>query len=169
MITLPLLNARLDPLDLLLLGLGYQLSYLSHHQQEDYLALIKNKTKTIQFVSDDGMARYYVFDNGSFRQQMGKADSSDVIIRFSDSMEGAKTLLKGSTALMQAVQEGRLTITGDPKLVLWLGHIIKYATKLPKRYDPYLKDAKSHINKARPTLDKIRQAVKKSYSTLKHK
>lgn len=156
-----LFNVRPNLLDLMLFGIGHRLSYLSQNPNDDYLTLVDGKQKTLQFVSADGVARYYFFDNGKFEQTMGKADSSDVIIHFKDSRLGAKLLLKDTKALMQAVQEGDITITGDIKLVLWFGQIAKHACTLPEHYRPYIDRAKPYLKKVRPALLRLTDTLKR--------
>lgn len=141
--------------------MGHHLSYLSDNPNDDYLTLVSGKQKTIQFVSGDGVARYYVFDDGKFEQKLGKADTSDVIIHFTDSTKGSKLLLKDSKTLMQAVQDGTVVVTGDVKLVLWFGQIAKYACTVPERYRPYIDRAKPYLDKVAPTLSHLKDTLKR--------
>lgn len=165
MITLPFLDVQLNALDGLLAGLGYRLIALSNSHDDAFLKLIRNRAITLQFLSDDGVARYYEFNHGSIRQARGQAAHADLTITFTDSLAGAKLLAKADVAaLMSAIQDGQMRVTGDYKLVLWFASIAKQAVALPENYQHYLEQAKPYAQQvsafAQKTLLSIRQKMR---------
>lgn len=158
--TIPILNVQTNALDALLAALGYRLSYLAKQgNDESFNKLLQNKNAILQFSSTDGVARYFRFQDGKVIQTQGTADTSDLIISFKNSTAGAKLLLKGDTAaLMSAIQDGEVVVTGDFKLILWFASLAKLAVKIPDEYKPYLHKAKPYLNKAKTLLTKIKNS-----------
>lgn len=146
--TVPILDVQLNSLDMLLFGVGWRLGHLAEHDQ-DFLTLINNKDVVLQFLSQDGVARFYTIHQNKIRQNLGTADHAHLTITFKDSLTGAKLLAKGDTAaLMSAIQAGQMTVTGDYKLVLWFASLTKHIAKVPDKYAPYLNQAKPYLKKA---------------------
>ncbi|MDO4251243.1 MAG: hypothetical protein Q4C68_07010, partial [Moraxella sp.] len=132
MIVIPLINVKLNPLDALLTAVGYRLISLSKSDNDAFLALIADKTVTLQFASNDGVARFYVFRQGVISQHLGVHDAPDLTITFKDSLTGTKLLAKADIAtLMHAVQDGDMIVAGDYKLMLWFASLAKHLGKLP--------------------------------------
>lgn len=156
MFHLPIINVKANPLDAMLYALGLRLSYLSKHKNNPaYEALVANKEVAIQFVSADGVARYYRFVDGCFGQAAGTAKHADLTIEFASSITGAKLLGKASVPdLMSAVQNGDVKINGDYKLVLWFASVAKHALELPDNYKSYLEQAKPYVQLAKPYAQK---------------
>lgn len=151
MFTVPVLDIKSDPLDVLLAVIGYRLSMLADSNDEDVKALFADRKVTIELASDESdVARYYRFDNGQFSQHSGHAEKADLTINFKDSMTGAKLLTKGDLpAFMTAVQEGNLSIEGDYSLMMWFNKLAKHIVPtIPEEYKPYIQKAKPYAYKA---------------------
>ena len=151
MFTVPVLNIKSDPLDVLLAVVGYRLSMLADSDNEDVKALFANRKVTIEIASDESnVARYFRFDNGQFSQHSGHAEKADLTINFKDSMTGVKLLTKGDLpAFMTAVQEGNLSIEGDYSLMMWFNKLAKHIVPpIPEEYKPYIQKAKPYAYKA---------------------
>ncbi|WP_114799878.1 hypothetical protein U0021_07150 [Moraxella canis] len=151
MFTLPIINVKTDPLDALLAAIGLRLQNLAKTRDNDsFNHLVKDKSVCIQFTAPD-VERYYRFENGHFGQTMGKAQHPDLTIDFKNSMTGAKLLTKGDVAaLMTAIQDGDVKVTGDYKLVLWFAGIAKQAATIPEEYRGYIEQAKPLVEAAKP-------------------
>lgn len=151
MFTVPVLNIKSDPLDVLLAVIGYRLSMLADSDNEEFKALLDDKKVTIEIASEAAdVARYYQFDNGQFSQHSGHADSADLTINFKDSMTGVKLLTKGSLPdFMTAVQEKKLSIEGDYSLMMWFNKLSKHIVPtIPEELQPHLDRAKPYTYKA---------------------
>ena len=151
MFTVPVLDIKSDPLDVLLAVIGYRLSMLADSANEDFKTLIADRKVTIEIASTEtDVARYYSFDNGAFSQHSGHAKKADLTINFKDSMTGVKLLTKGSLpAFMTAVQEGNLSIEGDYSLMIWFNKLAKHIVPtVPEEYKPYVEKAKPYAYKA---------------------
>lgn len=151
MFTVPVLNIKSDPLDVLLAVVGYRLSMLADSDNEDVKALFANRKVTIEIASDESnVARYFRFDDGQFSQHSGHAEKADLTINFKDSMTGVKLLTKGDLpAFMTAVQEGNLSIEGDYSLMMWFNKLAKHIVPpIPEEYKPYIQKAKPYAYKA---------------------
>ena len=118
MFTVPVLDIKSDPLDVLLVVVGYRLSMLADSDNEEFQQLLADRQVVIEIASEEAdIARHFSFDNGQFEQKSGAAEKADLTIKFKDSMTGVKLLTKGSLpAFMTAVQEGKLSIEGDYSL-----------------------------------------------------
>ncbi|HCN18418.1 MULTISPECIES: SCP2 sterol-binding domain-containing protein [Psychrobacter] len=151
MFTVPVLDIKSDPLDVLLAVIGYRLSMLADSNDEDVKALFADRKVTIELASDESdVARYYRFDNDQFSQHSGHAEKADLTINFKDSMTGVKLLTKGDLpAFMTAVQEGNLSIEGDYSLMMWFNKLAKHIVPtIPEEYKPYIQKAKPYAYKA---------------------
>ena len=128
MFTVPVLDIKSDPLDVLLAIVGYRLSMLADSDNEEFKALLADRNVTIEIASQESdIARYFTFDNGQFSQRSGHAEKADLTISFKDSITGVKLLTKGSLpAFMTAVQEGNLSIEGDYSLMMWFNKLAKH-------------------------------------------
>lgn len=167
MFTIPILDVKTDPLDAVLYGLGLRLSSLVGGDNTEFNKLLADKQIAIQFVSGD-VGRYYRFVDGHFGQAGGIAKHSDLTIEFKDSLTGVKLLGKGDiSALMSAIQDGDVKITGDYKLVLWFAGVVKHATTVPEAYKSYVEQAKPYINKAKPYISKTKPYAKQAVSLFK--
>lgn len=156
MFTIPVLDIKSDPLDVLLAVVGYRLSMLACSDNEEVQALLADRQATIELSSEEtGVARYYVFNNGEFSQHSGHADEPSLSIKFKDSMTGVKLLTKGNIAgFMTAVQEKKLTIEGDYSLMMWFNKLAKHIVPtVPEELDPYLQRAKPYAYKAQKTAN----------------
>lgn len=167
---IPVLDVQLNPLDILLAGVGYRLGQLAKGDDERFLALVRNKKAILQFVSDDGVVRVFEFDDGVFSQRQGKAENADLTIGFANGAEGAKLLIKADTvALMQAVQDDKMKISGDYKLVLWFVSLAKFVGKVPEEYAPYVEKLTPVWQSAKPYAYKASQFATKTWGKIKHK
>ncbi|MCL1622972.1 hypothetical protein M2R47_01715 [Moraxella sp. Tifton1] len=161
MFTLPILDVKTDALDALLATVGFRLQSLIKNRNNDTLNdLIDGKNITIQFKSPVA-ERYYEFRDGRFGHALGSLNDADLTIEFKDSLAGAKLLSKGDiAALMTAIQDGDVNITGDYKLVLWFASVAKHATKIPDEYQSYINTIKPYINQAKPYANQALNAIK---------
>lgn len=161
MFTLPILDVKADALDALLAALGFRLQSLSKSRSNDALnGLIDGKNVAIGFKSPTA-ERYYEFRDGTFSHTLGSLADADLTIEFKDSLAGAKLLTKGDiAALMTAIQDGDVTITGDYKLVLWFAGVAKHATKIPEEYQGYIDTAKPYIAQVKPYAEQALTAIK---------
>lgn len=171
MMTLPVINMKLDPLDALLTALGLRLIHLGKSKNNPaFDSLIEDKNVTLLFTSDNGVARHYRFENGKITQSPKNTDTADLTIHFQDSLKGAKLLAKADTiALMSAIQDGDMKVTGDYKLILWFASVAKQAAKIPEEYKPYVETAKPYLDKARPYAYKASELARKLIGKAKHK
>lgn len=163
MLRIPIVQVQTNPLDVLLFGLGYRLAHLAKTaQHDDFNRLIAQKNVVLQWSSKDGLARFYTFANGTIQQTQGKAETADLLIDFKDSMRGAKILAKAdAAALMQAIQDGDVVITGDYKLLLWFVGLVKIATQIPEPYKQHLSTLKPYLNQAKNWYQRAQNAIKK--------
>lgn len=151
MFTVPVLDIKADPLDVLLAIIGYRLSMLADSDNEELKSLLADRQVTIELASDEsGIARYFSFDNGKFCQHSGHADSADLTINFKDSMTGVKLLTQGNTAaFMTAVQDGKLSMEGNYSLIMWFNKLAKHIVPaIPEELKPYIQRAKPYAYKA---------------------
>lgn len=151
MFTVPVLDIKSDPLDVLLAVIGFRLSMLADSNNEDVKALFADRKVIIEIGSTQSdIARYYSFDNGKFTQRSGHADNADLTITFNNSMSGVKLLTKGSLpAFMTAVQEKELSIEGDYSLLMWFNKLAKHIVPaIPEELEPYITRAKPYAYKA---------------------
>ncbi len=151
MFTIPVLDIKSDPLDVLLAVVGYRLSMLADSDNEDVQKLLADRKVTIELASDASkVARYFSFDNGKFSQHSGHADEPTLTINFKDSMTGVKLLTQGNAAaFMTAVQEGKLTMKGDYSLIMWFNKLAKHIVPaIPEELKPYIQNAKPYAYKA---------------------
>ena len=151
MFTIPVLDIKSDPLDVLLAAIGYRLSTLASSDNEAFKALIADKKATIEFASSESdVARYFSFDHGQFSQHRGHAEAPTLTITFKDSMTGVKLLTKGDLpAFMTAVQDKELTIEGEYSLLMWFNKLAKYIVPtIPEELKPHIQRAKPYAYKA---------------------
>lgn len=151
MFTVPVLDVKADPLDVLLAVIGYRLSMLADSDNEEFKKLLADRNVTIEIASDEAdIARYFSFASGAFSQHSGHADDADLTIKFKDSMTGVKLLTKGNLpAFMTAVQENKLSIDGDYSLMMWFNKLAKHIVpEIPEQLKPYIENAKPHVYKA---------------------
>lgn len=161
--TLPFFPVKLNPLDALLATLGVRLIRLAKNPPPDFAKAIKDKQLVLQFVSDDGVARFFEFNHSTIAQTLGTHPSPNLTILFKDSTKGAKLLARADTAsLMKAIQDGEVVVTGDYKLVLWFAGIVKIAVKIPDEYKPYLAKAKPYFSKAKGMIERALDKIKHS-------
>lgn len=151
-VKMPLVDVNTDPLDALLYGLGIRLVWLAKERDDKFVKLVGEKQVVIAFESDS-MARTYHFNGGRFHQAsevVGQASEADLTIKFVDSLTGVKLLTKGDLAsIMTAVQDGKMSVTGDYKLLMWFVSLAKHAVSVPKKYEPYIAKIKPCVNKVR--------------------
>lgn len=165
MFTVPVLDIKSDPLDVLLAVVGYRLSMLADSDNEKFQQLLADRQVVIEIASEEAdIARHFSFDNGQFEQKSGAAEKADLTIKFKDSMTGVKLLTKGSLpAFMTAVQEGKLSIEGDYSLMMWFNKLAKHIVPtIPEECEPY-------ITKAKPYAYKAQQFAQHWVGVAKHK
>jgi len=69
MFTVPVLDIKSDPLDVLLAVVGYRLSMLADSDNEEFQQLLADRQVVIKIASEEAdIARYFSFDNGQFEQ-----------------------------------------------------------------------------------------------------
>ena len=74
MFTIPVLDIKSDPLDVLLAAVGYRLSMLADSDNEEFKALLEGRNVTIEIASAEAeVARYFSFADGQFEQNSGHA------------------------------------------------------------------------------------------------
>lgn len=152
------LPCKANPLDILLATLGARLAYLSQTDDEQFVKLTKDKTLVLQFLSDDGVARFFEFDDTKFIQSLGIHATPTLTITFKDSFDGAKQLVKSDMAvLMRAIQDGDIRLTGETKLIVWFSNLIKRAVQLPKPLKEVFNTAKPYLNQATTWLKKLKK------------
>ncbi|WP_296402662.1 hypothetical protein [Psychrobacter sp.] len=157
MFTVPVLNIKANPLDALLAAVGYRLSMLAKSDDPNIQQILEGRKVSIELGSEaDGIARYYVFDEGSFQQYSGKANQPSLRIDFKDSMTGVKLLTGGNVAaFMTAIQDKDLKMEGDYSLLMWFNQLAKHIVPaVPEELKPILKKARPLAEKARPLAQK---------------
>jgi len=150
MFTIPVLDIKADPLDVLLAAVGYRLSMLADSDNEEFKALLEDRNVTIEITSAEAeVARYFSFADGQFEQHSGHATETDLTITFKDSMTGVKLLTKGDLpSFMTAVQEGNLSIEGEYSLMMWFNKLAKHIVPtVPEECKPYIQQAKPYAYK----------------------
>ena len=82
MFTVPVLDIKSDPLDVLLAVIGYRLSMLADSDNEDVKKILADRKVIIELASTEAdVARYYSFDNGEFSQHSGHAKEAKEYIK----------------------------------------------------------------------------------------
>lgn len=162
MFTLPVINVKADPLDALLAALGLRLQSLAKTgDNEAFNALIKDRDITICFLAPN-VARYYHFDHGHFSQASAEAKNADLTINFTDSMTGVRLLTQADiAAFMTAIEENKVSISGDYKLILWFAGVGKQAISIPKEYQGYIEQAKPYAEQAKMVFSMLKNKLKK--------
>lgn len=95
----------------------------------DYL---KGIDRTVQFTTAAGeVARYLTFRQQALVTGARELDNADLTVRFNDASVGFAVLWavatgKDRNAVMWAIQERRLTVEGDPMLLMWFQKSVKY-------------------------------------------
>lgn len=160
-IHIPIINVKTDPLDALLAGLGLRFMQLAK-TSEEFQALLADRKCVIQLASEDGIARHFKVNHGSFTQGFGYATQADLTMTFKDSATGVKVLTKGDpTAFMVAIQAGDLKMEGDYSLLMWFGSAAKHVVpRVPEQ-------AKEYINMAKPYVEMATPYVKQAAGFLK--
>lgn len=165
MFTVPVLNIKANPLDALLAAVGCRLSMLAKSDDPNIQQLLEDRKVSIELGSEaDGIARYYVFDEGTFQQYAGKANEPSLRIDFKDSMTGVKLLTGGDVAaFMTAIQDKELKMEGDYSLLMWFNQLAKHIVPaVPEELKPLLK-------KARPLTEKAQGLASQAISLAKQK
>ncbi|AWT49889.1 hypothetical protein DLE54_10495 [Psychrobacter sp. YP14] len=165
MFTLPILNIKANPLDALLAAVGYRLAMLAKSDDPNIAKILNDRKVSIELGSKaDGVARYYVFDNGSFNQYSGSANNPSLRIDFKDSMTGVKLLTGGNVAaFMTAIQDKELVMEGDYSLLMWFNQLAKHIVpEIPAEVKPLLE-------KARPLAEKAQGVASQLIGMAKHK
>lgn len=153
-IHIPIINVKTDPLDALLAGLGLRFMQLAK-TSDTFQELLAERKFTIQLASEDGVARHFKINHGSFTQGFGYATNPDLTMTFKDSATGVKILTKGDpTAFMVAVQAKKLKMEGDYSLLMWFGKAANYVVpRVPAQAKEYIDMAKPYVEKAMPYVD----------------
>lgn len=165
MFTLPVLNVKANPLDALLAAVGFRLGMLAKSNNPNIDEILKDRKVSIELGSEaDGIARYYVFDEGSFKQYAGKANQPSLRIDFKDSLTGVKLLTGGDVAaFMTAIQDKDLTMEGDYSLLMWFNQLAKHIVP------PVPEEVKPLLEKARPFATKAQDCAAHIIGTAKQK
>lgn len=172
MFTVPVLNIKANPLDALLAAVGCRFSMLAKSDDPNIQQLLKDRKVSIEFGSEaDGIARYFVFDEGTFQQYTGKANQPTLRIDFKDSMTGVKLLTGGDVAaFMTAIQNKELTMEGDYSILMWFNQLAKHIVpEVPEQLKPILEKAQPLAEKARPLADKAQGLASQAINVAKHK
>lgn len=145
-VDIPLVHVKTDTLDLLLSVIGLRMMQLSK-TSDAFKSLLENREFRLQMSTDDGIARFFIVNNGSFKQHSGYATKPDLTINFKDSLTGVKLLTQGDpTAFMSAIQSGDVKLTGDYALLMWFNQAAKLVVpSLPVPFKPYVVQAKSYM------------------------
>ncbi len=132
-VSLPIVDATTDPLDLLVLGLALRMKQLARTSPK-FIELTHDRQFRIQIGTDLGMARQITVNNGQIDSVSGSAEKADFILQFADSEQGVKTLIKGDpTAFMTGMQDGSIKMEGDFSLLVWFNQVAKLIPpKVPK-------------------------------------
>ncbi len=165
MFTVPVLNIKANPLDALLAAVGCRLSMLAKSDDPNIQQLLEDRKVSIELGSEaDGIARYYVFDEGTFQQYAGKANEPSLRIDFKDSMTGVKLLTGGDVAaFMTGIQDKELKMEGDYSLLMWFNQLAKHIVPaVPEELKPLLE-------KARPLTEKAQGLASQAISLAKQK
>ncbi len=165
MFTVPVLNIKANPLDALLAVVGYRLSMLAKSDDPNIQQILEDRKVSIEIGSEaDGIARYYVFDDGTFQQYAGKANEPSLRIDFKDSMTGVKLLTGGDVAaFMTAIQDKDLKMEGDYSLLMWFNQLAKHIIPaVPEELKPLLE-------KARPLTEKAQDLASQAINLAKQK
>ncbi|WP_019673524.1 hypothetical protein [Psychrobacter lutiphocae] len=158
MFTLPILDIKPNPLDALLAAIGIRLTMLTKSKNPEIQQLLNERKISIEFGSKtDGIARYYVFDTGTFKQYAGTANQPRLRIDFKDSMTGVKLLTAGDmAAFMSAIQDKEMTVEGDYSLLMWFGQLAKYIVpEIPDEVKPLLEKARPFAEKAQGLVAQV--------------
>lgn len=165
MFTVPVLNVKANPLDALLAAVGCRFSMLAKSDDPNIQQLLQDRKVSIEFGSEaDDIARYFVFDEGTFQQYAGKANQPTLRIDFKDSMTGVKLLTGGDVAaFMTAIQDKDLTMEGDYSILMWFNQLAKHIVpEIPEEIKPLLE-------KARPLAEKAQGLASQAINMAKHK
>ncbi|PNK60955.1 hypothetical protein [Psychrobacter sp. FDAARGOS_221] len=158
MFTFPIFNVKANPLDALLTAVGIRLAMLAKSDDPEIQQLLEDRKVSIEFGSSaDGIARYYVFDEGTFNQYAGSANDPRLRIDFKDSMTGVKLLASGDiTAFMSAIQDKEMTVEGDYSLLMWFGQLAKHIVPtVPDEVKPLLEKARPFAEKAQGLASQV--------------
>lgn len=167
MFTVPILNIKANPLDALLAAVGYRLAMLAKSDDPNIAEILKDRKVSIELGSEeDGIARYYVFDNGTFQQYVGKANNPSLRIDFKDSATGLKLLTGGDvSAFMTAIQDKDMTMEGDYSLLMWFNQLAKHIVPpIPNEIKPLIKKARPYAAKAQDCVTQIIGIAKQKMS-----
>ncbi|WP_395145044.1 hypothetical protein ACF3NV_02295 [Moraxella atlantae] len=146
-------HVKSDPLDVLLFVVGVRFAQLAHSDNTRFTSLLQNRNFTIQLGSEEeGIARYFIINNGKFSQHGGEATDPTLTITFKDSMTGVKLLTKAdAAAFMSGIQQGDVKMTGDYSLLMWFNQVAKYIVPhVPEALEPVVDKVKPLIEKATP-------------------
>lgn len=150
-ILLPIINVKTNPLDALLTGIGLRFMQLAK-TSDAFQEKLADRKFVIQLASEDGVARHYKVNHGSFSQHYGYATNPDLTMTFKDSATGVKILTKGDpTAFMVAVQAKELSMEGDYSLLMWFGEAAKHVVpRIPEQAKDAIQMVKPYAEKVKP-------------------
>lgn len=94
-------------------------------------AHLKDTRRTVQFTAGDQVARYLAFQDQRFNSRAKQADNADLTLAFVSPAIGFKVLWQMATgadrnAIMRAIQDKELQVSGDPMLLMWFQKSVKY-------------------------------------------
>ncbi|MCH8531368.1 MAG: SCP2 sterol-binding domain-containing protein [Saccharospirillum sp.] len=94
-------------------------------------AHLKDTHRTVQFTAGDRVARYLAFEDQSFTSRAKRAEKADVTLDFVTPAIGFNVLWQMATgadrnAIMRAIQDKKLQVSGDPMLLMWFQKSVKY-------------------------------------------
>lgn len=119
---------------LILLVLGWRLRFLAW-RNEDFRKAIEGKELVMQWRTQAGNpSRWYRFSAGSVNVSGGLHAEPGVSLSFADASYAAETIMqagKNQMIFMQGMQEGKITIEGNPGELMWFMGLMKYI--MPKK------------------------------------
>lgn len=94
-------------------------------------AHLKDTHRTVQFTAGKSVARYLAFADLNFKSRARRAEQADLSLDFVTAPVGFRVLWKMASgadrnAIMRAIQDKELHISGDPMLLMWFQKSVKY-------------------------------------------
>lgn len=154
-INVPVVNVKTNPLDVLLVALGLRMQQLSKTNAK-FIELLHGRQFALQIESQDGISRHFLIANGKVKSVSGPAAKPDFVLRFDNSINAIKILMKGDpTAFMTGMQTGAVQMEGDFSLLMWFNQAAKLIVPtLPKPVVQKIKQAQRFIQEKKATLTK---------------
>lgn len=152
-INVPVINVKTDPLDLLLVVLGLRMQQLSKTNAK-FIELLHGRHFALQIESQDGISRHFLIENGKVKSISGAAAKPDFLLRFDNSLNAVKILLKGDpTAFMTGMQSGAMQMEGDFSLLMWFNQAAKLIVPtIPKPILQKIKQAQRFVQEKKASF-----------------